>query len=129
MHTASYSIFEKLSSLWQNYRQQTAGRLELENLTRHEFENLAADLGIEPGDLRALCSPGEDVKNLLDFRFQQFGIRRDALDFAALAEMHFRCRHCAHRKLCKYDVKQGGDSPCPFDCPNLERFRKLRASA
>ncbi len=129
MHTASHSIFERLSSLWQNYRRRTANLLEIENLTQHEFENLAADLGIEPGDLRVLCSPGENMKNVLDFRFKQLGISRNALDFAALAEMHFRCRFCAHKRLCKYDVRQGNDSPCPFDCPNLESFRKLRAAA
>jgi hypothetical protein len=130
MRVVLSSLFEKVSSLWQNYCRRNANVLEIENLAAHEFENLAADLGIEPGDLRVLCSPGENMKNVLDYRFKQFGISRNALDFAALAEMHFSCRFCAHKRLCKYDVKHGRlDSPCPFDCPNLERFRKLHAAA
>lgn len=126
----SSALFRKLSSLWQNHHRQNANQIEVSNLTEREFERLAADLGVEPGALRLLCTPGEDMKNVLNFRFKQFGISRDALDFTTLAEMHLHCRRCAHKKLCKYDMNRGRlDSPCPVDCPNLASFRHMRTAA
>lgn len=127
---ASSLLFGKLSSLWQNYSRQTANQIEVGRLTEREFERLAADLGVEPGGLRLLCTPGEDMKKVLDFRFKQFGISREGLDFAALAEMHLHCRRCANKGVCKYDMKMGRiNNPCPIDCPNLATFQKLRAAA
>jgi hypothetical protein len=127
---ASSLLFRKLSSLWQNYTQQNTNQIEVSNLTECEFERLAADLGVEPGALRLLCTPGEDMKKVLDFRFKQFGISRDGLDFATLGEMHLHCRRCASKGVCKYDMKMGRiNNPCPADCPNLATFQKLRAAA
>lgn len=123
-------MFEKLSSLWRNYQRRHAGLLEIENLTQREFENLAADLGFEPGELRSLCTAKESMNNVLDFRLKKFGISKDKLDFATLAEMHSRCIHCASKRVCKYDLKRGKTyNPCPFDCPNLDNFQKLRTAA
>ena len=124
------SLFGRLSSLWQNYSRQNANQIEVGNLTEREFERLAADLRVQPGALRLLCTPGENMQKVLDFRFKQFGIFRGELDFPTLGEMHLHCRRCANKSVCKYDVKMRRiNNPCPIDCPNLATFRKLRAAA
>lgn len=93
--------------------------------TSAESARLAADLGLQPGDLSTLNSSRANFEGILNLRLQQLRILPETVSASALWQMQLQCIRCVHKDVCDREAKRGILATWPADCPNLKFFQTL----
>lgn len=102
---------------------------EMRQLDRTEYDRIAADLEISPGDLDELVRRGPHAADELSVLLRELGIDEAALErtnIALLRDMERVCSLCQHKARCDHDIAVG-TSPEHFAsyCPNASTLKEL----
>ena len=105
------SLKQRLSDWLGNEWQRQADHRDLDRLSRDEFERIAHDLGLSPGDFERLARRGNDVTSQLNKRIRLLGLKIDALhQNGILRDLQRTCGFCDHQATCPHDLASRPDA-------------------
>jgi hypothetical protein len=115
---------------WLKYRRELN---EMRQMDRAEFDRVAADLEISPGDLDELVRRGPHAGDELPVLLKALGIDKAKLEKAQpllVRDMERVCAVCGHKAECDRDIIAGTSSEHYGDyCPNAPTIAELEAAA
>lgn len=106
----SASVFARLAHRfndWLNHRRELN---EMRQLSSVEFDRVAADLQLSPGDLNELVNQGPHAADELPKLLAALGIKGDDLariEPVVLHDMERVCAMCSHKRECDHDLAAG----------------------
>ncbi len=106
---------------------------EMRQMDRAEFDRIAADLEISPGDLDELVRRGPHASDELPVLLKALGISEAKLENTqplVLRDMERVCALCTHKAECERDL-MAGTSPDHYKryCANAPTIEELEATA
>ena len=111
---------------WLQYRREMN---EMRRMDRGDFERIAEDLRISPGDLDALVRHGPHAADELPRMLRALGIDEAALARTqpmVLRDMERVCALCDHKTQCDHDLVAGTAAVCYEDyCLNAPTIDQL----
>jgi hypothetical protein len=126
-HSAVETLLDHIRAWWQ-------GRDTLSGIDAHEFERIAADLGVSAGELRELSTRGPHAADLLLERMKVLGLTKADIEHTAaglMRDLQKTCSYCADKGVCERDlVKHPDQQGWQHYCPNsdtLESIAKTKA--
>jgi uncharacterized protein YjiS (DUF1127 family) len=105
-----YPRVQLLIDTFANWLQQRREMNELRRMDRGDFERIAEDLRISPGDLDALVRHGPHAADELPRMLKALGIKEQALARTqpmVLRDMERVCALCDHKTQCNDDLTVG----------------------
>ena len=115
---------------WLQYRREMN---EIRQMDRGDFERIAEDLRISPGDLDALVRHGPHAADELPQMLKALGIDEQALARTqpmVLRDMERVCALCDHKPQCDHDLAAGTAAEHYEDyCLNAPTIDKLERTA
>ena len=106
----TYPRVQQLIDTFTNWLQQRREMDEMRRMDRGDFERIAEDLRISPGDLDALVRHGPHAADELPRMLQALGIDEAALARTqpmVLRDMERVCALCDHKTQCDHDLTAG----------------------
>ena len=126
-------IWSPIESIFQAYRERSGfERLrELECRGDREFEHIAQDIGVTPGELLRLAKARADAADLLLSRLAELDLDRDEVLHTlpgTLQDLQRVCSLCSSRRTCARDLARHKADPGWKDyCPNAGTLIALDA--
>ena len=116
---------------WLQYRREMN---EMRRMDRGDFERIAEDLRISPGDLDALVRHGPHAADELPRMLKALGIDEQTLARSqpmVLRDMERVCALCGHKSECDHDLAAGTaaehyENYC-LNAPTIERLERPTA--
>jgi uncharacterized protein YjiS (DUF1127 family) len=105
-----YPAVQFLIDAFANWLQQRREMNEMRRMDRGDFERIAEDLRISPGDLDALVRHGPHAADELPKMLKALGIDEQALARTqpmVLRDMERVCALCDHKAQCDHDLIAG----------------------
>jgi uncharacterized protein YjiS (DUF1127 family) len=105
-----YPAVQFLIDAFANWLQQRREMNEMRRMDRGDFERIAEDLRISPGDLDALVRHGPHAADELPRMLKALGIDEQALAWTqpmVLRDMERVCALCDHKAQCDHDLIAG----------------------
>jgi len=118
---------------WVNSYRATAGsREELGQCSGNDVRQIAKDLGVSAGELRALSAKGPHAADLLTRMLTALSVDPETLlksDPATMRDLQRLCISCGHKGRCAHEIATG-TAPEHFRsfCPNAFTLDALFAS-
>jgi|SRR5579859_404487 len=113
---------------WLNHRRELN---EMRQLDRSEFDRIAADLEISPGDLDELVRRGPHATDELHALLKALGINETALERTqplVLRDMERVCGLCNHKARCDRELAAGTSAELYRGyCPNASTIEEIGA--
>ena len=123
------NFFIERFSDWLQHRRELN---EMRQLDRTDFDRLAADLEISPGDLDELVRRGPHASQELPMMLKALGISERALERAQpllLRDMERVCSMCRHKRQCDRDLIDGtAAGHYEGYCPNAQTIGELQGT-
>jgi len=133
MTTQPYSRVTSLIDTFADWLKHRRELSEIRRLDRTEFDRIAADLEISPGDLDELVSRGAHASDELPLLLKALGIDEAKLQTTqplVLRDMERVCALCAHKVECDRDLCAGTSAHHYKDyCGNAPTIEELHAAA
>jgi transcriptional regulator with XRE-family HTH domain len=109
-HCKPYPVFDNLITTFGDWLRQRRELNELRQLNTSEFERIATELRVSPGDLNELVRQGPHAADELPKLLKILGIDEEALARTqpmVLRDMERVCALCAHKGECDRDLAAG----------------------
>ena len=109
-HDTPYPSVRLLIDTFAYWLQQRREMNEMRRMDRGDFERIAEDLRISPGDLDALVRHGPHAADELPRMLKALGIDEQALSRSqplVLRDMERVCALCDHKARCDHDLAAG----------------------
>jgi hypothetical protein len=133
VHSASLqlrSIFADIGRWWRERVGNRSALAELQNCTREELHQIAADFGTTPDELLALAACWPDSASLLGRRMATLHIDLDEIARrhpAVANDLRRLCSLCQSKGECEHDLdSKPGDPHWREYCPNASTLIALR---
>jgi hypothetical protein len=127
-----YSRVNFLISRFSDWLQHRRELNEMRLLDRTDFDRIAADLEISPGELDELVRRGPHASQELPMMLQALGISEGALERAqplVLRDMERVCSMCRHKRQCDRDLIDGTAADHYEEyCSNAQTIDELRGT-
>ncbi|WP_024514844.1 hypothetical protein [Bradyrhizobium sp. Tv2a-2] len=134
-HDKPYPRVELLISTFADWLKHRRELIEMRRLDRTEFDRIAGDLRVSPGDLDELVRHGPHAADELPQLLKVLGI--DEGDLAdtqplLLRDMERVCALCLHKPQCDHDLAAGTAanrySDYCLNAPTIEQLDQAKAS-
>jgi hypothetical protein len=123
------NVIAPLAAWWRRRSIINENLADLDALNPTEMAHMAQDLGIAPGELRALARHSTDAADLLKKRLHALGLSRAELakmPNAGLRDMERLCTLCRAKGRCAHDLATDPDDPVWHRyCPNEQTLTSL----
>jgi transcriptional regulator with XRE-family HTH domain len=109
-HCKPYPVFDNLITTFGDWLRHRRELNELRQLNTSEFERIATELRVSPGDLNELVRQGPHAADELPKLLKILGIDEEALARTqpmVLRDMERVCALCAHKGECDRDLAAG----------------------
>lgn len=118
---------------WVNKYRATAGfHDELGQCSAEDVRQIAKDLGVSAGELRAISAKGPQAADLLTKMLTALSVDPEALlktDPATMRDLQRLCVSCGHKGRCRHEIAQGTAAEHFREfCPNAFTLDALFAS-
>jgi hypothetical protein len=109
-HSKPYPVFDNLITTFGDWLTHRRELNELRQLNTSEFERIATELRVSPGDLTEMVRQGPHAADELPRLLEILGIDEEALARTqpmVLRDMERVCSLCAHKGECDRDLAAG----------------------
>jgi transcriptional regulator with XRE-family HTH domain len=109
-HSKPYPVFDNLITTFGDWLTHRRELNELRQLNTSEFERIATELRVSPGDLNELVRQGPHAADELPKLLKILGIDEEALARTqpmVLRDMERVCALCSHKSECDRDLAAG----------------------
>jgi transcriptional regulator with XRE-family HTH domain len=106
----SYPVVEMLTSTFSDWLKHRRELNEMRQLDTSEFDRIASELRVSPGDLNELVRQGPHAADELPKMLKVLGIDEEALTRSqplVLRDMERVCALCHHKAQCDRDLADG----------------------
>lgn len=99
---------------------------EIARLEPRELACIARDLGISPGELRALAAQDKSAADLLLRRMETIRLDPTQVDAAVMRDLQRCCSTCKDKVLCVHELEdRPREATWPKYCPNEQTLAAL----
>jgi hypothetical protein len=121
-HATAEAVAHAIADWVNKYRYKFGYDGGLEQCAPEEVQQIAKDLGIPAGELRAMASKGPRAADLLQKMLVALEVDPDALmksDPATMRDLQRLCISCANKKRCQHELAEGTAAAHFHEfCPN-----------
>lgn len=135
-HPAVEAVVEAIADWVNRYRHKLGFYGGLERCSAEEVEQIAKDLSISAGDLRAIASKGPGAADQLQKMLVALEVDPDTLmkgDPATMRDLQRLCAACTHKRRCQHELAEGTAAAHFHEfCPNaftLDAIFREKAAA
>lgn len=128
-HQTQGSLLGHALDWWHQVRDNWHRMHELDNLSSHEIERMAHDLGLGADEFVDIVREPGGKELLLDKRLEALKLDPEdirKLSPLLLADLQRTCARCGEKKRCAADFKAGGNPDWEAYCPNAGTLHAIR---